>query len=140
MINTYMATAPQTQIANANSDRWAYDISQNVITKGEIYDVDVINQSIENILMTMVGERIFNVTYGSNIILRVFESITPQSGEQILNDVVATIKRWENRISIIESDIHLTIDTDSNSALIEVPYRILNSGLTSTFKKKIVNY
>ena len=135
-----MATAPKTQIMNADSDRWAYDISQNVITKGEVYDVAVINQSIENILMTMVGERIFNITYGSNIMRRVFETITPQTGEQILNDIVAAIKRWDNRVRIIESEMHLTIDEDNNSALIEIPYQIISTGLVSTFKKKIVNY
>ena len=128
-----------TTVQRENSDRWAYDISQNVVSKGETYDVDVINQSIENILMTFVGERIFNISYGSNLMLRVFEIISIRSGEQILNDIVKTIQRWEDRIEIIESDMKLTIDVDRNGALIEIPYRIKNTELKSMFKKKIIN-
>ena len=82
--------ATKTNIENV--DRWAYDISQNVISKGEIYDVDVINQSIENILMTTIGERIFNINYGSNLMYKIFDLATITAGEKILVDIVNTIK------------------------------------------------
>lgn len=122
-----------------NSDRWAYDISNNVVSKGEIYDVDVINQSIENILMTLVGERIFNINYGSNLMLRVFDTASVKMGEDILNDIVKTIQQWEDRVKIIEGEMKMNIDPDTNSAVIEIPYRIRNTGLKSVFKKKIIN-
>ena len=80
-----------TKIPTENSDRWAYDISQNPISKGEIYDTDVINQSIENILMTTVGERIFNINYGSNLMYRVFEIASEKTGEKILDSLQYSI-------------------------------------------------
>jgi phage baseplate assembly protein W len=122
-----------------NSDRWAYDISRNVVSKGEIYDVAVINQSIENILTTIPGERIFNLSFGSSLMLRVFEIASKKNGEELLNDVVKTIQFWDNRIKIIESEMRLVIDEDNNSALIEIPYRIKTSGLKGVFQKKIIN-
>ena len=122
-----------------NSDRWAYDISKNVISKGEIYSVDVINQSIENILMTYVGERIFNLKFGSNLMLRVFEIASARMGDDLLNDTAKAIQRWDSRIQVIESDMKLTIDVDTHTALIEIPYRVKSTGLTSIFKKKIIN-
>lgn len=122
------------------SDSWAYDLSNNVVDKGEIFDVDVINQSIENILMTLIGERIFNISFGSNLMLRVFELASAQKGEQLLNDVSQTIKRWDDRIDIIDSEMKLEIDVDNNSAVIDIPYRIRNTGIKSRFKKKIINY
>lgn len=136
-----MATITQNQnmIQPENSDRWAYDISQKVISKGEIYDVTVINQSIENILMTTLGERIFNITFGSNLMLKVFELATLEAGKNLLNEIVKTVERWEDRIKIDKTTMNMVIDVDNNSILIELPYSIKNSSLSSVFKKKIIN-
>ena len=74
-------------------DSWAYDISKNVLSKGEIRDVDVINQSIESIIGTLFGERIFNLSFGSDLTLRIFDIQTKKSGEQVLNSITDAIKK-----------------------------------------------
>jgi hypothetical protein len=46
-----------------NSDHFAYDLSEKVITQGELYDDKVISQSISTILGTNYGERVFNIGF-----------------------------------------------------------------------------
>lgn len=126
-------------VQKENSDRWAYDISTHIISKGETYDIDAINQSIENILTTVIGERIFNISFGSNLILRVFETASVKMGESLLDDISKTIQLWDDRIKVIDSEMRLNISQDTNSAIIEIPYRVKTTGLKSVFKKKIIN-
>jgi len=120
------------------ADRWAYDISQNVISKGEIWDVDVLNQSIELILGTVYGERLFNTSFGCGLQLRIFESMTPEAGEDILNEIARQLKLWEDRIIVLEDEMRLNFNGDSNSITITIPYIIRDRNLRSVFKKKII--
>jgi phage baseplate assembly protein W len=118
-------------------DNWAYDISKNVISQGEIKDLDVINQSIELILTTLLGERFFNVSFGSDLQLKIFDNINKNSGEQIIDDVIEAIKRWEDRIIILEDDVKLIISSDSNYMILIIPYIIRRLNIKSRFQKKI---
>jgi phage baseplate assembly protein W len=47
------------------SDIFAYDMAKNSQTDGELLNEDAINVSIENILMTNRGERVFLPDFGS---------------------------------------------------------------------------
>ena len=121
-----------------SNTKWAYDMSLDTFKHGEIYNEDVINQSIEVILMTLMGKRLFNTNFGSDFSLRVFENMTPDYGKQLLDDTIAAIKRWENRIVVLEADVRLILDPDSNKALIEIPYIISIIGTKASFKKKLI--
>lgn len=116
---------------------FAYDISKNVITKGEIYDVDVINQSIENILSTINGERVFLFEYGSPLPLVLFENITETNGEQLLDKILDAVETWEDRVILLRDQASLDILTDSNALIITIPYIIKNSNITTTFQRKV---
>jgi len=116
---------------------FAYDISNNVISKGEIFDVDVINQSIQNILSTTKGERIFFPDYGSILSLVVFENVTATNGEQLLDQLLDDVERWEDRITIIRADALVDIDSNNNSMILEIPYFINDVNITSTFVRKV---
>lgn len=118
------------------SDDWAFDLDIN-LKKGEIKNVDVINQSIEIILSTLPGERLFNPLFGSNFKLKIFETIDENFLERLIDDTVNAIKRWETRINIIERDVLLTVEPDDNSVLIYIPYIINERQLKSAFYRKI---
>jgi uncharacterized protein len=121
------------------SDDWAFDLSKNMFSLGELKNIDVINQSIEMILSTSYGERIFNSSFGCNLQNALFENLTQSSGEKIIDDAVEAIKRWEDRIIILEDQIQLVINQDTNSMVFNIPYVIKASGKKSFFKKKIIN-
>tara|TARA_Y100000310_G_C20704363_1_gene833716 strand:+ start:1745 stop:2134 length:390 start_codon:yes stop_codon:yes gene_type:complete len=118
------------------SDTWAYDLDKE-LTRGEITDVDVINQSIEAILSTLPGERLFNPQFGSNFQLRIFDTMDEDFLETLIDDTVGALQRWESRITIIEEDFRINIFTDSNSVDIFIPYIINERRLKAAFERKI---
>jgi len=119
------------------SDDWAFDLDIQMQTVGEIKNVEVINQSIEMILSTLPGERLFNPAFGSDFQLRIFDTMDREFLERLIDDTVGAIQRWESRITIIESEVRLTINPDGNSALIYIPYIIRERELKAAFQRKI---
>ena len=119
------------------ADDWAYDLPIKVISSGELVNEDVINQSIEMILATLRGERLFNPPFGSDFSNRLFDIMDDSFYEKMLDDTVEAIKRWEDRIVVLESDVRLKINPDENSASITIPYVIKQRRIKAEFKKKI---
>jgi len=121
------------------SERWAYDIDKNPIDQGEIWDVDCINQSIELILGTLPGERIFNPSFGFGLQYRIFNLFSPDQAESILDEISSALKKWEDRITIIERQMRVIANVDNNSIILIIPYIIKRNQIKSIFKKKIVS-
>lgn len=119
------------------SERWAYDIDKNPIDQGEIWDADVINQSIEMILGTYFGERLFVPSFGFGVEQRMFEVFNPEDAESLLDDIANAIKRWEDRVILVESKMRIIADVDRNFIVLVVPYIIKRTNISSVFKKKI---
>ena len=121
------------------SERWAYDIDKNPIDQWEIWDVDCINQSIELILGTLPGERIFNPSFGFGLQYRIFNLFSPDQAESILDEISSALKKWEDRITIIERQMRVIANVDNNSIILIIPYIIKRNQIKSIFKKKIVS-
>jgi phage baseplate assembly protein W len=122
------------------SDNWAQDLSKNGTSEGELKDISVLDQSIELILTTVYGERLFNLSFGCGLTRKAFETMTPGFAENILNDVSSALKRWEDRIQVLESQMRIIQNIDANTIIIVIPYYIKKTGISSIFKKKLVNY
>ncbi len=118
-------------------DPFAYDISKNVVSKGEVYDHEVLSQSIELILTTSYNERLFNPTFGSVLPSYLFDFINERTGEKLLDDCIAAVHKWENRIMIISSQARLQILDDQYAIILTLPYIVKQNGTTGIFKKKI---
>lgn len=121
------------------SETWAYDIDKNPVNVGEIWDKDVINQSIELILGTIPGERLFNPSFGYGLQTKIFDLFSPDEAENMLDEIAAVIKRWEDRIVLLESDMRVIADVDQHYVILVIPYIIRRNGIKSVFKKKIVS-
>lgn len=119
------------------TDHYAYDISKNALSKGEVYDKDVLSQSIEMILCTMFNERLFNLSFGSALPSFIFDFINESTGESLLDEIIATIKKWENRVTIIESQASLEILDDQHAIILTLPYVIKQQNVSGLFKKKL---
>lgn len=121
------------------SDRWAYDIDKNPIDVGEIWDVDTINQSIELILGTIPGERLFNPTFGLGLQARIFELFSPEEADYLLDEVSSALRRWEDRIIVLEQEMRVISNVDRNYIVLIIPYVIKRTGIQNVFKKKIIS-
>ena len=119
------------------SDNFAYDISKQVLSKGEIYDTDVINQSVELILTTGFNERVFNLSFGSSLPSYIFEFINEDSGELLLDSIIASVQKWEDRIRVTSNAASLQILDDDHAIILTLPYVIKQNGKSGIFKKKI---
>jgi phage baseplate assembly protein W len=108
---------------------FAYDLSNN-ISKGEIYDYDVITQSIETILTTMYGDRLFNPRFGSSLGGILFNTINSQTGEAVLDDVIKAINSIEKRITVFPNQAKMTISTDQRAVILDIPYAVKNTSVS----------
>ena len=122
-----------------NSDHFCYDLSDKIISKGECYDTDVINQEISNILGTNYGERVFNLGFGSSLGFKLFEIFDTRSGEELLNLIVEQLYVYlSNQITIDEANIKMDLDKNNNSMAIFIPYSVKNTAKKSYYKKKFI--
>ena len=118
-------------------DRFAYDISKDIVNEGEIWDTEVINQSIEMIIGTSYGERVFNIGFGSPLTLALFENMTTENSTKLIRDIIDALETWENRITVTNSKVKLEI-SDNNSYLLSIPYTINKNNIKSVFQKKLI--
>lgn len=63
-------------------------------------DVATIFQSISNILNTRVGQRLFNPEFGNRIEDILFRQMTAESATLLKREIVNTIQRFEDRVSL----------------------------------------
>jgi hypothetical protein len=122
------------------ADAWAYDLDKNASYHGEITDIDVIDQSIELILATTFGERLFNLSFGSSLSTRLFDSLTPTMADNLLNEVAQAIKTWEDRVIVLEDEMRVIKQTDQNTIILVIPYIVKKTKIVSIFKKKVSNF
>ena len=119
------------------ADTWEMDMSTQALKTPEIYNEDVINQSIEMILSTPLGSRLFNLGFGSNFSYRIFDNMNEGYLEQVINDTVKAIQRWEDRIVILEDDVRLTAYPDDNAFHLLIPYFMNDRNIRGVFSKII---
>ena len=119
-------------------DNWAYDLDLEPLTKGDAFNEHVINISIENILSTLRGERLFNENFGSILPLVLFNQINYNSAFDLLESLLTSIRRFEKRITVIKDQVELNVLTNDNAFTIVIPYIINRTGLINSFAKKVV--
>lgn len=120
------------------SEKWAYDLHKNALTKGEVFNEDVINVSLENILSTITGERIFLVNFGTILPLVTFEQLNLESAQDLLNIILRAIRRFEKRITVVTDQVKMDLLPEENALTLIIPYIINRNGLISSFSKKVI--
>lgn len=89
-------------------------------------DEDSVKESIQNLLLTNQGERLFNPTLGSSISKMLFDNILYPETKYIIQDLVATtIKNYEPRCELISVNVKAD-DSDPNSIVITVTFNVIN--------------
>lgn len=120
------------------SDPFAYDLAKDILTKGEAFDEEAINLSINNILSTIFTERLFKPSFGSSLQLMLFETIAEtQQLQHILNSIIASLKQWETRIFILEDQCIADFDPENHLLSLQIPYIINKSGILNSYESNI---
>lgn len=117
---------------------YALDLSVKTIAKAVVVDQDVISQSIENILMTGFRERVMEPSYGSILPNYIFEKLTPQNADSLLSDVIRLIKKWENRVRVLDNDCRIILNKPAHYIELYIVYYNIAAGTTAAFNKRIV--
>lgn len=116
---------------------WASDMQIKSLKRSEIVNIDVINQSIEMILATPPGSRLFNLPFGSLFSLRVFDNVSPAYLNRVLSDTVEAIELWEDRIFIDKDNVKLVVSPDTHTLKLTIPYTLKERDINGEFSKVI---
>ena len=81
-----------------------------------------VRDSIDNILGTARGERVFLPTFASGLKSLLFEPLTEQKMAMFAQNISDTIEVWDNRVSV--QNVAVTVDTDHNQVSITVSFSI----------------
>lgn len=87
-----------------------------------IADVEVILNSWNNILITPRRTYMFDPEYGSNLYKLVFEPADRKTQEEIIQEVVETIRKYDDRASITDVTVSFYPNKKGFSINIEVEY------------------
>lgn len=119
-------------------ENWAVDVAVQSKSKGEVKDEEAVNQSIDTILTTGFGERLFNPQFGCKIVATLFEYLDDSGGEQLLDDAIEAIHIWENRVVVLSDFCKLRILPEQHAAIITIPYIIKKTNVTGKYQKKLI--
>jgi phage baseplate assembly protein W len=88
-------------------------------------DLDLLGDSITQILMTGKGERVCRPDFGSFLQRIVFENVG-SSGlvGRIKDEIVSSIKQWEPRVAVEASDI--VVEISGSQVTITVNYKFMD--------------
>lgn len=98
-----------------------YKIKNSNITETGL---EAINSSIENIIGTVPGERVFNPSFGSRVEYLLFEPINDQTAASIFYAISDAIALWETRIDLVFDESYIIPDPEEYEYQIFLVYKL----------------
>jgi phage baseplate assembly protein W len=83
---------------------------------------DQIKSNLINLLLTNKGERVMNPTFGCDIKNQLFENITIESEQKIINSIVDSVNLFLPEVRLL--NIEITPEVDFNQISLTVYYSI----------------
>jgi phage baseplate assembly protein W len=84
-----------------------------------------IKQSIRNLVLTNLGERLFNPNIGGNVSRMLFEPYTGFTADDLKKDIINTIKQNETRANDIS--VNVINNEDQNRFTVNIFFFIINN-------------
>ena len=100
-----------------------------------VLDVGAINSSIENILGTDLGERLFLPDFGSRIGQLLFQPIDDITASDLRSETIRALERWEPRLRVVDSETFVEPSPDENKYVMQITYVIVSTGNIGTFNR-----
>lgn len=88
-----------------------------------ISDIEVILNSWNNILLTPRRTYMFDPEYGSNLYKMIFEPADERTQEQIIQEVVHTLQKYDDRASINDVQILFLTNKKGFNVAVDVSYK-----------------
>ena len=101
------------------------DVNEQKITGTLVEDISSIYQSINNILNTIPGERLFNPEFGLDLSSWVFDLMNEANAFSILSEIAGAINRWEPRVFVEFGQSVVTPNYDQNRYDINVVFSVV---------------
>ncbi len=98
---------------------------QDPLNDVRLIDIETIYQSIDNIINTEKGERMFLPEFGTNLLDHIFNPMTREHESRILYEVVASVKRWEPRVSVLRNKSYVKSSPDAHEIVLFVVFEII---------------
>jgi phage baseplate assembly protein W len=89
-----------------------------------------VSQSIKNLILTDLGERLFQPTIGSDIRKTLFDPNDIVTAENITFFIKSTVRQNEPRATLL--DVIVTANPDGNSFSVSVVYSLINNNVPIT--------
>lgn len=84
-----------------------------------------VNQAFKNLVLTNLGDRLFNPYLGSIVQKSLFENFSPFIQEDIVNAITNSVSQFEPRIYLIS--VTLDAQPDQNMYALNIVYALINS-------------
>lgn len=88
-------------------------------------DLNAINQSLTNLILTRKGEKGFSPLFGTNVVSLLFETIGSLQEITLKEEIRFAIKTFEPRVEFIDVEFDDS-DIDTNQVKIRINFRLVN--------------
>ena len=104
------------------------DLDSNPVMDGKgnlkkVINIESVKCSVDNILRTYQGERVFLPEFASNLRGLLFEPINKGMIRSISDNIKQTIEIWDNRVNVVGVDI--SVDPDNSFVAITLRFQIV---------------
>jgi phage baseplate assembly protein W len=100
--------------------------------------VALVAYSVQQIILTVPGERMWNPEFGCRVKTIIFEPLTNTLAETVQSLIMEALRRWEPRVRVKASDITVVASQDINTRVtINISYTILNPDFTTQVKQSV---
>jgi len=86
---------------------------------------DQIKSNLINLLLTSKGERVMNPNFGCDIKRQLFENITDETEQNIINSIIEAVNTFIPEIQLI--NVAVSPDADLNTINVTIDYKIILS-------------
>jgi phage baseplate assembly protein W len=103
----------------------SFEFSKNLITDDVVVlkNEEAIKQAVKNLVLTKLGERLFNPYIGTNTTSYLFELSTTFAEGALISEIEKVLKTYEKRISL--KNITVNSEDDSNEYNVSIEYFIV---------------
>lgn len=95
--------------------------------------VEVLNESINQIIETRRGTRLFNRSFGSNVGDLLFEPMSSLVSDIILMEIQQAVETWEPRVKVLLNRSTVAPFPEENLYRVRIVYQILESSESVEF-------
>ena len=110
-------------------------LTARTATDGDVFkktDAASVKQAIKNLLLTNKFEKPYRPNYGANLRSLLFELMTEDVGEEIIENIKKSIARYEPRARVL--GVKVTATPDYNSVTATIEFRVISTGLIDTLR------